>query len=107
MQNRISHRDNTIYFSKWSRKSYAIFSGLSKDIKISRLSVDMCGKALLKLNKHSILFFNTSKILISKIKSLLLKDIEIDILELIQLMDIKIKVETNSFVKGNLYLINI
>jgi len=35
-------------FSKWSRKNYAVFSGLKKVIHIARLSVDICRVLLMK-----------------------------------------------------------
>lgn len=44
-------------FSRWSRKSYSIFASLGKNVKISRLSVNICGKALLKLHKLSMFLY--------------------------------------------------
>jgi hypothetical protein len=37
-----------IVFSQWSRKRYAIFASLGKVVKIARVSVDICNKALKK-----------------------------------------------------------
>lgn len=37
-------------FSQWSRKNYAVFAGLGKQIKISRVSADISDLALLKTN---------------------------------------------------------
>ena len=47
-----------IVFSKWSRKNYAIFSSLKKMIKIGRLSIEICDKALLKPGTiNNLIFF--------------------------------------------------
>ncbi len=105
MQNKILHKDNTIYFSKWSRKSYAIFSGLGKNIKISRLSVDVCLKSILKLNRFTVLSKDNIKLLILKAQTLSIEDVEKNILQAIQLLGIKINLDINSLSKGNLYLI--
>lgn len=34
--------NNSIVFSKWTRKNYAIFVSLHKVIKIARLSIEIC-----------------------------------------------------------------
>jgi hypothetical protein len=39
---------NTIVFSQWSRKSYAVFASLGKVIKIGRVSADISDKSLIK-----------------------------------------------------------
>ncbi len=39
---------NILVFSKWSRKSYAIFASLHKVVIIAQLSVDICRTSLLK-----------------------------------------------------------
>ncbi|MDW7693758.1 hypothetical protein R9C00_03290 [Flammeovirgaceae bacterium SG7u.111] len=35
----------TLVFSRWSRKSYAVFASLGKSIKIGKLSVEICRQA--------------------------------------------------------------
>lgn len=45
-----NHRENKIHFHQWSRKAYAIFVSLGRDVKICRLSVSMCEKSILKLD---------------------------------------------------------
>lgn len=39
---------NVLHFSKFSKKGYAIFCSLGNTVHISRLSVDICDKAILK-----------------------------------------------------------
>lgn len=34
--------NNAVVFSKWTRKSYAIFASLNRVINIARLSIDIC-----------------------------------------------------------------
>lgn len=41
-------RNQQIVFSRWSRKSYAIFCSLGKTVKIARLSIDICRMAMMK-----------------------------------------------------------
>ena len=41
-------RNQHIVFSRWSRKSYAIFCSLGKTVKIARLSIDICRMAMMK-----------------------------------------------------------
>lgn len=94
MQNNKSHINSTIYFSRWSRKSYAIFSGLGKYIKISRLSVDICGKAVLKLNKHAILMLKKLDSSIYEIQAILLNDIDVDLSEDNHFLEMQIRKET-------------
>jgi hypothetical protein len=48
--NKRNHRNNTIHFHQWSRKAYAVFMSLGRDVKICRLSVNMCEKSLLKID---------------------------------------------------------
>ena len=42
------NKRQTLNFSRWIRKNYAVFSSLGKVVKICRLSVDICENALLK-----------------------------------------------------------
>ncbi len=44
---------NHVRFRQWSRKNYAVFSGLNKEITIGHVSASICGKALLKNNHLS------------------------------------------------------
>jgi hypothetical protein len=91
MQERKSYSKTKIYFSRWSRKSYAIFTSLGKDVKISRLSVDMCGKSLLKLNKFSMFFYEKIDYLANIVDVSSLKKIDISELieEIMLLLNIK------------------
>ena len=43
----------SIRFRRWSRKSYAVFSGLNKVISIGRVSAGICDQAVLKTNSLS------------------------------------------------------
>jgi len=45
-----TYKKKVIHFSQWSRKAYAIFMSLGRDVKICRLAVGMCEQASLKLN---------------------------------------------------------
>ncbi len=47
LQNKKKNTD-VIVFSRWSRKSYAIFASLKKVVCIARLSIDICKSSLLK-----------------------------------------------------------
>lgn len=47
LQNKKTNTD-VIVFSRWSRKSYAIFASLKKVVCIARLSIDICISSLLK-----------------------------------------------------------
>ncbi|MDG5798802.1 hypothetical protein QA597_00325 [Marinilabiliaceae bacterium ANBcel2] len=46
----LENRD-VVVFSRWSRRSYAIFSSLKKTIHIAQLSFDVCEASLLKNNR--------------------------------------------------------
>ncbi|MDE7374238.1 MAG: hypothetical protein K2M86_02765 [Odoribacter sp.] len=43
-----AHRRISLYFSRWSRKGYAVFSSLGRQIKIARLALRMYATVLLK-----------------------------------------------------------
>lgn len=49
-----------IYFSRWSKKGYAVFAGLGKEIRIAVLAVHICACALLKSASKG-LVVNTDK----------------------------------------------
>lgn len=48
MKRRILFKRCCLYFSAWSRKGYAVFAGLGKEVRISPLALHICGAALLK-----------------------------------------------------------
>jgi hypothetical protein len=58
LQSRMANT-NILVFSKWSRKSYAIFASLHKVVVIAQLSVDLCRASLLK-NQVAISLLNWS-----------------------------------------------
>lgn len=81
MQNKTSIKANKLVFSKWSRKSYAVFASLGRVVKIAQLKVDICNQAIKKniniitefiqkLNKQLELFADE---LIEQLESLLLE----------------------------------
>lgn len=60
MQYLPEYQNEIMVFSKWTRKSYAIFSTLHRVVNIGRLSVDMCVTALCKkLLLHRIMNANS------------------------------------------------
>lgn len=93
MQERKSYSKIKLYFSRWSRKSYAIFISLGREVKISRLSVDMCGKSLLKLNKYSMFFYEKidylfTAINISSLRKIYISDMHAEISFLLNKRDL-------------------
>ncbi len=53
--------NDVVIFSRWSRKSYAIFQSLKKVISIARLSIDICESSSFKkssfvhlIHKHEV-----------------------------------------------------
>lgn len=44
-----------IYFSSWSRKGYAVFSALGKEVYIASLALHMCDVVLLKSAHHGVI----------------------------------------------------
>ena len=50
MKRQTSISAKSIRFRQWSRKGYAVFSGLHKVISIGKISAGICEKALLKNN---------------------------------------------------------
>lgn len=48
--------NNNFRFKRWSRKSYAIFSGINKIISIGTLTADICEASLEKVKKQILPF---------------------------------------------------
>lgn len=105
MQEQKSHINTKVYFSRWSRKSYAIFSSLGKEVKISRLSIDICAKSLLKLGKLSMYSYQKLESFINNLRDLLDTDISGDTLEMMSILEIKeIKLAVPSNKEGYAYI---
>lgn len=51
----------TVFFSRWSRKGYALFAAMGKQIRISRLAIHMCKSVLLTSAHHGVII-NFSKV---------------------------------------------
>ena len=50
------HRAPVIYFSQWSRKGYAVFAALGKEVAFATVSINICERALLKSAKKGMCF---------------------------------------------------
>jgi len=48
MNRTLAHINQSVVFTQWSRKSYAVFSSLGKEIQIGHLDVEICEKAIEK-----------------------------------------------------------
>ncbi len=48
------HRAPVIYFSQWSRKGYAVFAALGKEVAFATVSINICERALLKSAKKGV-----------------------------------------------------
>ncbi len=48
-----------IYFSRWSRKGYAVFAVLGKEVAVTTFSISICEKALLKSAKKGVVVRET------------------------------------------------
>lgn len=59
MQYTVSEK-RKVYFSSWSRKGYAVFSALGKDIYIAPLALHMFGVVLLKSAHHGLIVSEAS-----------------------------------------------
>jgi hypothetical protein len=57
MKHQIHKTNNTVLFSKWTRKNYAVFASLKKVVNIVRLSIQTCF-ALLGNNKVALRLLN-------------------------------------------------
>lgn len=55
MEKRYLYKEKKIYFSCWSRKGYAIFVALGKNVCISAVSLHICECALLKSARKGII----------------------------------------------------
>ena len=44
-----------LHFSHWSKKGYAVFAGLGREVKISRLAIHMYKNVLLKASRHGVI----------------------------------------------------
>ena len=53
------HRNSVIYFSQWSRKGYAVFAALGKDVAFATVSINICEQALLKSAKKGVVIQET------------------------------------------------
>lgn len=52
---------DSVRFRRWSRKNFAVFSGLHREISIGHIAFDISEKALLKSNKKTIASFADSE----------------------------------------------
>jgi hypothetical protein len=50
MNRAIAHQNQSLFFRQWSRKSYAIFASLGKEVQIGHIDVGICEKAIDKNN---------------------------------------------------------
>ncbi len=48
MTHRLAFTKHYLHFSCWSKKGYAVFAGLGREVKISRLALHMYKNVLLK-----------------------------------------------------------
>ncbi len=48
------HRNPVIYFSHWSRKGYAVFAAMGKEVAVATVPINVCEKALLKSAKKGV-----------------------------------------------------
>ena len=55
------HKNLPITFRQWSRKNYAIFSSLGKEINIGHVDVDICDKAINKSSNLDIFSNNKTE----------------------------------------------
>lgn len=51
MKKALAYRSQSIIFRQWTRKNYAVFASLGKEISIGHVDVDISDKALIKCNK--------------------------------------------------------
>lgn len=55
MKRNFRHRNSLLYFSRWSRKGYAVFAALGKNVAISAVPIDVCESALLKSGRKGLI----------------------------------------------------
>lgn len=48
-----------IYFSQWSRKGYAVFAALGKEVAVAAVPINVCEQALLKSAKKGVVVQET------------------------------------------------
>lgn len=53
------HRNSVIYFSRWSRKGYAVFAALGKEVAVATVPINVCEQALLKSAKKGVVVQET------------------------------------------------
>lgn len=62
MKYRIHIFNRCLHFSTWSRKRYAVFCSLKREVRISRLATDMYRSVLLKSSQKGLIIINTDQI---------------------------------------------
>ncbi len=55
MTHRLAFTKHYLHFSCWSKKGYAVFIGLGKEVKICRLALHMYKQVLLKAGKNGVI----------------------------------------------------
>ena len=55
MKRNFRHRNTLLYFSRWSRKEYAVFAAMGKNVAISTVPITICERALLKSARKGII----------------------------------------------------
>lgn len=63
MKEALRHKNQPITFRQWSRKNYAIFSSLGKEVNIGHVDIDICNKAFNKSPKIDITVNQTTEVL--------------------------------------------
>jgi hypothetical protein len=92
MKAAFKHKDLPITFRQWSRKNYAIFSSLGKEINIGHVDKDICDKDISKSSKIGFIVNNRTEALQDK------EDVE----EMLQTEGINIKTSSLLLVTSNL-----
>lgn len=55
MKKSFQYRNALLYFSRWSRKGYAVFAALGKRVAISTVRIGVCESALLKSARKGVI----------------------------------------------------
>lgn len=55
METNTQHKIDLVYFSRWSRKGYAVFAALGKSVAISTVPFSICNSALLKSARKGVI----------------------------------------------------
>ncbi|MGL5683456.1 MAG: hypothetical protein ACRDDZ_10470 [Marinifilaceae bacterium] len=59
--NRIESKyKHVVHFARWSRKNYALFAAIGKQVRITSLALRMCQSAFLKAAKQGVIINNDS-----------------------------------------------